>query len=53
MRRDRTSLTAPGGSIADKAKALETGRRIVEMRAATTVGAIKKAVANKGTSTQP
>jgi creatinine amidohydrolase/Fe(II)-dependent formamide hydrolase-like protein len=45
--------TINGVSIADKAKALETGRKIVEMRATNTVAAIKKAIANKGKATQP
>ncbi len=45
--------TINGVSIADKAKALETGRKIVEMRATNTVAAIKKAIANKGRATQP
>ena len=46
--------TINGVSIADKAKALETGRKIVEMRATNTVAAIKKAIANKGkATTQP
>ncbi len=40
--------TINGVSIADKAKALETGRKIVEMRATNTVAAIRKAIANKG-----
>jgi creatinine amidohydrolase len=43
--------TINGVSIADKAKALETGRKIVEMRANNTVAAIRKAIANKGKST--
>jgi creatinine amidohydrolase/Fe(II)-dependent formamide hydrolase-like protein len=38
-----------GVSIADKAKDLELGRQIVEFRATTTVQAIGKAIANKGT----
>jgi creatinine amidohydrolase len=45
--------TINGVSIADKAKALETGRKIVEMRATATVAAIKKAIASKGQTTQP
>jgi creatinine amidohydrolase len=45
--------TINGVSIADKAKALATGRKIVEMRATSTVAAIKKAIANKGKGTQP
>jgi creatinine amidohydrolase len=40
--------TINGVSIADKAKALEIGRKIVEMRATNTVAAIKAAIANKG-----
>ena len=40
--------TINGVSIADKAKALEIGRKIVDMRATNTVAAIKKAIANKG-----
>ena len=43
--------TINGVSIADKAKTLETGRKIVEMRANNTVAAIRKAIANKGKST--
>ena len=42
--------TINGVSIADKAKALEIGRKIVEMRATNTVAAIRKAIANKGKS---
>jgi creatinine amidohydrolase len=46
--------TINGVSIADKAKALETGRKIVEMRATNTAALIRKAIANKGkSSTQP
>jgi creatinine amidohydrolase/Fe(II)-dependent formamide hydrolase-like protein len=40
--------TINGVSIADKAKTLETARKIVEMRATTTVDAIRKAIAKKG-----
>jgi creatinine amidohydrolase/Fe(II)-dependent formamide hydrolase-like protein len=40
--------TINGVSIADKAKTLETARKVVEMRASSTVAAIKKAIANKG-----
>jgi creatinine amidohydrolase/Fe(II)-dependent formamide hydrolase-like protein len=40
--------TINGVSIADKEQALKTGRRIVEMRTANTVAAIKKAIENKG-----
>jgi creatinine amidohydrolase len=40
--------TINGVSIADKAKTLETARKIVDMRATNTVAAIKKAIANKG-----
>jgi creatinine amidohydrolase len=40
--------TINGVSIADKAKTLEIARKIVEMRATTTVAAINKAIANKG-----
>jgi creatinine amidohydrolase len=40
--------TINGVSIADKEKTLATARKIVEMRATTTVDAIKKAIANKG-----
>ena len=39
--------TIDGVSIADKAKNLEIGRKIVEMRAANTVAAIKKAIAER------
>jgi creatinine amidohydrolase len=46
--------TINGVSIADKAKTLETARKIVDMRATNTVAAINKAIANKGkASTQP
>ncbi len=40
--------TINGVSIADKQKALEIGRKIVEMRATNTAEAIRKAIANKG-----
>jgi creatinine amidohydrolase/Fe(II)-dependent formamide hydrolase-like protein len=40
--------TIDGFSIADKEKALELGRRIVEMRATVAADAIRKAIANKG-----
>jgi creatinine amidohydrolase/Fe(II)-dependent formamide hydrolase-like protein len=40
--------TINGVSIADKAKALEIGKKIVEMRATNTANAIKAAIANKG-----
>jgi creatinine amidohydrolase/Fe(II)-dependent formamide hydrolase-like protein len=39
--------TIDGVSIADKAKSLEIGRKIVEMRATNTVAAIKKAIAER------
>jgi creatinine amidohydrolase len=39
--------TINGVSIADKAKSLELGRRIVEMRATNTVAAIRKALAER------
>jgi creatinine amidohydrolase len=46
--------TINGVSIADKAKALEIGRKIVEMRATSTAALIRTAIANKGKqSTQP
>src|SRR5215213_6259035 len=46
--------TINGVSIADKAKALEIGKKIVEMRATNTAALIRKAIANKGkSSTQP
>ena len=45
--------TINGVSIADKAKALDIGRKIVEMRTTTTVAAINKAIANKGKKTTP
>ena len=46
--------TIDGVSIADKAKALEIGRKIVDMRATRTADLIRKAIANKGkTSSQP
>jgi creatinine amidohydrolase len=40
--------TINGVSIADKAKTLETAKKIVDMRATNTVAAIKKAIANRG-----
>jgi creatinine amidohydrolase/Fe(II)-dependent formamide hydrolase-like protein len=40
--------TINGVSIADKAKALEIGKKIVEMRATNTAAAIKAAIASKG-----
>jgi creatinine amidohydrolase len=43
--------TIDGVSIADKAKALEIGRKIVDMRATTTAELIKKAIARKGKAT--
>jgi len=43
--------TINGVSIADKAKALEIGRKIVDMRATTTANLIRKAIANKGKTT--
>ena len=43
--------TINGVSIADKARTLELGRKIVEMRASNTVAAIRKAIANKGKTT--
>ena len=42
-----------GVSIADKNKNLELAKQIVEFRATTTVEAIKKAIANKGTLPAP
>jgi creatinine amidohydrolase len=39
--------TIDGVSLADKARNLELGRRIVDMRAANTVAAIKKAIAER------
>ena len=39
-------------SIADKAKNLEIGRKIVEMRATNTVAAIKKAIAERRGATR-
>ena len=39
--------TIDGVSLANKAKNLEWGRKIVEMRAANTVAAIKKAIADR------
>jgi creatinine amidohydrolase/Fe(II)-dependent formamide hydrolase-like protein len=42
-----------GVSIADRAKAAELGKQIVDFRAETTVEAIKKAIANKGTLPAP
>jgi len=43
--------TIDGVSIADKTKALEIGRKIVDMRATRTADLIRKAIANKGKST--
>jgi creatinine amidohydrolase len=43
--------TIDGVSIADKAKALEIGRKIVDMRATNTAALIKKAIASKGKTT--
>jgi creatinine amidohydrolase len=43
--------TINGVSIAEKAKALEIGKKIVEMRANNTVVLIRKAIANKGKAT--
>jgi len=40
--------TINGVSIADKAKTVETAKKIVDMRATNTVAAIKKAIANRG-----
>jgi creatinine amidohydrolase len=40
--------TINGVSIADKAKALEIGKKIVDMRATNTAALIRKAIANKG-----
>lgn len=52
QRMKANKATINGVSIADKAKALETGKKIVDMRATNTVAAIKKAIAAKGTSQQ-
>ena len=43
--------TINGVSIADKAKALEIGRKIVDMRATNTAALIRKAIASKGKAT--
>ena len=43
--------TINGVSIADKAKAVDIGKKIGEMRATNTVAAIRKAIANKGKAT--
>jgi creatinine amidohydrolase len=43
--------TINGVSIADKAKALEIGKKIVDMRATNTAALIRKAIANKGKAT--
>lgn len=43
--------TIDGVSLADKAKATETAKKIVEFRATKTVAAIQKAIANKGKAT--
>ena len=45
--------TINGVSIADKKKNTELGRAIVEFRATTTIEAINKAIANKGTLPAP
>jgi creatinine amidohydrolase len=45
--------TINGVSIADRAKAAEWAREIVEFRTVTTVDAIKNAIANKGTLPAP
>jgi creatinine amidohydrolase len=45
--------TINGVSIADKARTLETARKIVDMRATNTVASIKKAIANKGKASTP
>lgn len=44
--------TINGVSIADKAKALETGKKIVDMRATNTIEAIKKAIGAKRRTSQ-
>ena len=43
--------TIDGVNIADKAKATEIAKKIVEFRATKTVEAIRKAIANKGKTT--
>jgi hypothetical protein len=45
--------TINGVSIADRARATVLAREIVEFRAATTVEAINKAIANRGTLPAP
>jgi creatinine amidohydrolase len=45
--------TIDGVSIADRKKNLELARQIVEFRTTTTIDAIKKAIANKGTLPAP
>jgi creatinine amidohydrolase len=45
--------TIDGVSLADRTRNLEIGRKIVEMRATTTVAAIKKAIAERGRKTAP
>jgi hypothetical protein len=45
--------TINGVSLADKARTLETARKIVDMRATNTVASIKKAIANKGKTSTP
>jgi hypothetical protein len=43
-----------GVSIADKARAVELGKKIIEFHATNTVAAIRTAIANKGRpATQP
>ena len=45
--------TINGFSLADKTKATQLAREIVDFRANTTVAAIQKAIANKGTLPAP
>jgi hypothetical protein len=45
--------TIDGVSIADRNRNLELGREIVAFRTSTTVEAIRKAIANKGTLPAP
>jgi creatinine amidohydrolase len=47
------TATIDGVSIADKEKALEIAKKVVDFRATTAVNAIKKAIASKGRSSRP
>jgi hypothetical protein len=45
--------TMNGVSIADKAKAIELAKKVVDARATRTVDVIRKAIANKGRTVSP